>query len=142
MTHVVRNRQVIARDKFFFLGPCNICPSIYDFWLPLWYLRFTTSDYPFGILDLRLLITTLVSSIYDFWLPLWHLRFTTSDYHFGIFQLVLHFHKHVYWDYILLSVKTIIRGYSQFDFNRLHSSCLSYRRFIKLICTTMNAVCY
>ena len=94
--------------------------SISDFWLPLWYLvaialsvlpRFTTSDYPFGILwllhclsflDLRLLITPLVScshcivcpsSIYDFWLPLWYLvavvfsflpRFTISDYPFGI----------------------------------------------------------
>ena len=94
--------------------------SISDFWLPLWYLvaialsvlpRFTTSDYPFGILwplyclsflDLRLMITSLVSyghcifcpsSIYDFWLPLWYLvaialsvlpRFTTSDYPFGI----------------------------------------------------------
>ena len=39
---------------------CIVCPSsIYDFWLPLWYLvaivlsvlpRFTTSDYPFCIL--------------------------------------------------------------------------------------------
>ena len=100
---------------------CIIChSSIYDFWLPLWYLvaivlfvlhRFTTYDYPFGILwplyclsvlDLRLLITPLVScghcivcpsSIYDFWLPLWYLvaivlsvlpQFTTSDYPFGI----------------------------------------------------------
>ena len=77
-------------------GHCIVCPSIYDFWLPLWYLvaivlsvlpRFTTFDYPFGILwplyclsflDLRLLITPLVScghcivcpsSIYDFLLP-------------------------------------------------------------------------
>ena len=53
-----------------------VCPSsIFSFdcpfgildlwlWLPLWYLRFTTSDYRFGILDLRL------------WLPLWYLRFT------------------------------------------------------------------
>ena len=102
-------------------GHCTVCPSsIYDFWLPLWYIvaivlsalpRFTTSDYPFGILwplyclsvlDLRLLITPFVScgryivfpsSIYDFWLPLWYLvaiafsvlpRFTTSDYPFGI----------------------------------------------------------
>ena len=100
---------------------CIIChSSIYDFWLPLWYLvaivlsvlpRFTTYDYHFGILwplyclsviDLRLLITPLVScghcivcpsSIYDFWLPLWYLvaivlsvlpQFTTSDYPFGI----------------------------------------------------------
>ena len=102
-------------------GHCIVCPSsIYDFWLPLWYLvaivlsvlpRFTTSDYPFGILwplyclsflDLRLLITLLVScghcivcpsSIYDFWLSLLYLvaillsfppRFTTSDYPFSI----------------------------------------------------------
>jgi hypothetical protein len=74
--------------------------------------RFTTSDYFFGIfwplyclsfIDLRLLITSLVSfghyivwplSIYDFWLLLWYLlaiilsvlyRFTISDYFFGIF---------------------------------------------------------
>ena len=102
-------------------GHCIVCPSsIYDFWLPFWYPvaivlsvlpRFTTSDYPFGImwplyclsfLDLRLLITPLVScghcivcpsSIYDFWLPFWYLvaivlsvrpRFTTSDYPFCI----------------------------------------------------------
>ena len=103
-------------------GHCSVCPtSIYDFWLPLWYLlaivssvllRFTASDYPFGIcwplyrlsyFDLRLLITPLVSfghcivcpSIYGFWLPLWYhlaivssvlLRFTTSDYLFVIFS--------------------------------------------------------
>jgi hypothetical protein len=102
-------------------GHCIVCPSsIYDFWLPFWYLvaivlsvrsRFTTSDYPFcilwpfyflSLLDLRLLITPLVScgrcivcpsSINEFWLPLWYLvaivfsvlpRFTTSDYPFGI----------------------------------------------------------
>ena len=75
-------------------GHCIVCSSIYGFWLPLWYLvaivlsvlRFTASDYPFGILwplyclffDLWLLIATLVScghcivcsSIYGFWLPL------------------------------------------------------------------------
>ena len=90
-------------------GQCVVCPSIYGFWLPLWYLlasvlsvlRFTDSDYPFGIFwpvcclsfDLRILITPLVSfgqcvvcpSIYGFWLPLWYLRFTDSDYRFGIF---------------------------------------------------------
>ena len=71
-------------------------------------LRFTASDYLFGILlpfsclsfDLRLLITSLVSCgnclvsplIYGFWLPLWYLvaivlsllRFTASDYLFII----------------------------------------------------------
>jgi hypothetical protein len=57
---------------------CVVCPpSIYGFWLPLWYLlaivlsvlRFTDSDYLFGIFwslcclsfDLRILITSLVS---------------------------------------------------------------------------------
>jgi hypothetical protein len=45
------------------------------------------SDYPFGILDLRILITPLVSKIYGFWLPLWYLRFTDSDYPFDILDL-------------------------------------------------------
>jgi hypothetical protein len=71
------------------IGLCNVCPSIYGFWLPLWYLLFTTSDYPFGILYLRILITPLVSFIYDFWLPLWYPLFTTSDYPFGILYLRL-----------------------------------------------------
>jgi hypothetical protein len=44
-------------------------------------------DYPFGILDLRLLITALVSEIYSFRLPLWYLRFTAFDYPFGILDL-------------------------------------------------------
>jgi hypothetical protein len=105
-------------------GHCIVCSSlIYGFWLPLWYLlaivlsvflRYTSSDYPFGIFwplcclsffDIRLLITPLVSSghcvvclssIYVFWLPLWYLlaivlsvflRYTASDYLFGIFKL-------------------------------------------------------
>ena len=77
---------------------CIVCPSIYGFWLPLWYvltialsvLPFTASDYHFGIFwplyclsfHLRLLITTLVSfdhcivcpSVYGLWLPLWYLQ--------------------------------------------------------------------
>jgi hypothetical protein len=36
--------------------------------------RITTSDYLFDILDLRLLITSLISSIYVFWLPFWDLQ--------------------------------------------------------------------
>jgi hypothetical protein len=101
---------------------CVVCSSsIYGFWLPLWYLlsivlyvllRYTVSDYPFGIFcplcclfffDIRILITPLVSfghcvvcssSIYGFWLPPWYLlaivlsvllRYTDSDYSFGIF---------------------------------------------------------
>ena len=78
-----------------------------SFRLPLWYLvaivlsvilRFTASDYHFGILwplyclsfyDLRLLITSLVScghciacpsTIYGFWLPLWYLQTFLSSY--------------------------------------------------------------
>ena len=94
-----------------------VCPSIYVFWLPLWFLLvimlfvlwFTASDYLFGIcwslcclsFDLQILITSLVSFghyvvcplIYRFWLPLWYLlvimlfvlRFTYSDYLFGIY---------------------------------------------------------
>ena len=86
----------------FSFGHCVVCSSsIYGFWLPLWYilaivlsvlLRFTDSDYPFGIFwplcclfffDLRILITPLVSFghcavcsslIYRFWLPLWYLH--------------------------------------------------------------------
>jgi hypothetical protein len=56
---------VLCRSLYFCsfsFGHCIVYPSeIYGFWLPLWYLRFTASDYHFGILDLRLLITTLVS---------------------------------------------------------------------------------
>ena len=95
--------------------------SVYRFWLLLWYLlvivlsdllRFTDSDYTFGIFwplcclsffYLQIMITSLVSSghcvvwpssIYRFWLLLWCLlaivlcdllRFTDYDYLFGIF---------------------------------------------------------
>ena len=55
---------------------CVVCFfSIYGFWLPLWYLRFTASDCPFGIfcqlccmsfIDLRLLIAPLVSSNFSY----------------------------------------------------------------------------
>ena len=37
----------------FYFAHYFVCPSsIYGFWLPLWYLRFTASDYPFGIFKL------------------------------------------------------------------------------------------
>ena len=59
-------------------GRYIVCPSsIYDFWLPLWYLVAIVFS---SFLDLRFLITPLVScghcivcpsSIYNFWLPLW-----------------------------------------------------------------------
>jgi hypothetical protein len=82
-------------------GHCVVSSSsIYRFWLPLWYLlaivlsvllRYTDSDYPFGIFwplccqfffDIRIQITPLVSFghcvvcpslIYRFWLPLWYI---------------------------------------------------------------------
>ena len=98
------------------VGHYIVCPSIYSFWLPLWYLLvimlfvlwFTYSDYLFGFFwslcclsfNLQLLITSLVffghyvvcPLIYRFWLPLWYLLvimlfvlwFTDSDYLFGI----------------------------------------------------------
>jgi hypothetical protein len=78
-------------------GHCIVYPSIYCFWLLLWYLlvivlsvlRFTASGYSCGIswplhclsFDLPLLVTPVVSyghcivcpSIYRFWLLLWYL---------------------------------------------------------------------
>jgi hypothetical protein len=67
-----------------------LCPSsIYGLRLPLWYLRFMAYDYHFGILDLWLMITTLVSLIYGLWLRLWYLRFMAYDYDFGILDLWL-----------------------------------------------------
>jgi hypothetical protein len=98
-------------------GHCIVSPSIYSFWLHLWYLLvivlsllpFTASDYTFGIFwslyclsfHLQFLITALLSfghcivspSIYSFWLHLWYLLvivlsllpFTASDYSLGIF---------------------------------------------------------
>jgi hypothetical protein len=80
-----------------YLGHCIVCPLIYEFCLPLWYLLvivlsvlwFMTSVYLFGISwslyclfsDLRVLFTSLVSLghcifcplIYDFCLPLRYL---------------------------------------------------------------------
>jgi hypothetical protein len=64
----------------FSFGHCVVCSSlIYGFWLPLWYLRYMDSDYPFGILDMDSDYSfgildmdsdylPLVSYIYGFWL--------------------------------------------------------------------------
>ena len=107
-------------------GHCVICPSIYSFWLPLWYLLvivlsvppFTASDCPFDIfwslcylsLHLQLLIAPLISfghcvicpSIYSFWLPLWYLfhcvivpPFTASDCPFDIFWSLCYLSLHL-----------------------------------------------
>jgi hypothetical protein len=89
-------------------GHCIVCPLIYGFWLPLWYLVaivlsvlwHTDSDYPFGILwplycmsfDIRILMTPLVSSNFSF-----NCSFDNKDIsiicmycwtsHFGLFLL-------------------------------------------------------
>ena len=59
---------------------CIVCPSIYNFWLPLWCIQ-----------TVRLYC---LLSIYNFWLPLWCIQtvlsvllFTTSGYPFGVFRL-------------------------------------------------------
>jgi hypothetical protein len=126
-------------------GHCVICfSSIYRLWLPLWYLvaivslvllRYTDSDYPFGILwplcrllffDLQILITPLVScghcvvcssSIYRFWLPLWYLvaivssallRYTASDYPFGIFWPLF---RQFFFDILILIIPLVSFGH-------------------------------
>jgi hypothetical protein len=112
----------IAITPLVSFGHCIVSSSsIYRFWLPLWYLlaivlsvllRYTDSDYPFGIFwplccqflfDIGIRNTPLVSvghcvvsssSIYGFRLHLWYLvaivsssliRNRDSDYPFGIF---------------------------------------------------------
>jgi hypothetical protein len=92
---------IFIKDEFlslsFSFAHCIVYPSIYSFWLLLWYLVaivwsihwFTASDFSCGILwplyglfiDLRLLITPMVSCghcmvyplIYGFWLLMWFL---------------------------------------------------------------------
>ena len=108
-------------------GHCVISPSIYSFWLPLWYLLVivlsvppvTASDCPFDIfwslcyrsLQLQLLIAPLISfghcvigpSIYSFWLSLWYLLvivlsvhpFTASDCPFDIFWSLCYQSLHI-----------------------------------------------
>ena len=93
---------------------CIVCPSIYNFWLPLWciqtvlsVLRFRTSGYLFGIFRLYCLSFYLQLLIYPFGVfrlyclsldlqllvtPFVYsdyclLQFTTSDYPFGVFRL-------------------------------------------------------
>jgi hypothetical protein len=68
-SHPVIRVVRVARFLVFYFMFCRslfvllaiVFPSIYDICLLLWYLRFTTSDYSFSILDLRHLITPLVS---------------------------------------------------------------------------------
>ena len=69
---------------------CIVCPSIYSFWFPLWYLH-TAIILPLHCpsFDLQLLITLVVSSHrYHLTITLYVLRFTASDYPCGIFTLL------------------------------------------------------
>ena len=101
----------------FFFCHCIVCPSIYDFWLPLWYLQASLCPFPLFLLSLyclsffylRLLITSLVPSRFSlsfcpfsFVIVLSVLLFTASDYLFGIFKLL--FVLLPFFFFILLSV--------------------------------------
>ena len=87
----------------------SVPSSIYVFLLPRWYLRFTSSYYPVGILDLRRLITPLVSYIYGLLLPRWYLRFTGSYYHVGILDLRLLITPLVSSNYVFLLSRWYLR---------------------------------
>jgi hypothetical protein len=98
-------RLLITSSVLFLWYHCIVCPSIYGFWLPLWYFffdtivlsvpRFSASDYLSGTFSLINFIGC--PSIYSFWLPLWYFflnaivlsvpRFTASDYLFGTFSV-------------------------------------------------------
>ena len=89
----------VCRQFFspFPFGHFIVCPLIYSFWLPLWYLLaillsvlwFPAFDYPFDIFW----PFYCLSFDFGFWLPLWYLLaillsvhwFTASDYPFDIF---------------------------------------------------------
>ena len=88
----------------FFVCHCIVCPSIYGFWLPLWYLQASLCPFALFILSLhclsffylRLLNTSLVSSSFSLSFCPFHfvivlsvlLQFMASDYLFGIFKLL------------------------------------------------------
>jgi hypothetical protein len=87
---------------------CTVSPSIYSFWLHLWYhlvivlslLQFTTSDYTFGIF-------VIVLSL---------LPFTASDYPFGIFWSLycLSFHLQLLITlWYLFVISTMTKGYQR-----------------------------
>jgi hypothetical protein len=91
--HCLSYLQILITSLVSF-GHCIVCPSIYGFWLPLWYVLAIV----LSVLLFTDLITSLVSfghcivcPIYGFWLPLWYLLaivlsvlFTDFDYLFGI----------------------------------------------------------
>jgi hypothetical protein len=99
-------RLLITSFVLFLLFHCIFCPSIYGFWLPIWYFffnsivlsvpRFTASDYLFG--NFSLIPCIVYHSIYGFWLPFWYFffntmvlsvpRYSTSDYLFCPFSLI------------------------------------------------------
>jgi hypothetical protein len=82
---------------------CIVCPSIYGFWLPLWYLQASLCPFALFLLSLyclsfylRLLITSLVSTSLSLSFCPFHfvivlsvlLLFTASDYLFGTFKFL------------------------------------------------------
>ena len=77
-----------------FSALCFVDRCLYLFYLfviVLSVLRFTDSVYPFVILDLPILFTSLLSQIYRFCLPLCYLRFTDQVYPFVILDLPILF---------------------------------------------------
>ena len=61
-------RVALSLFVLFSLGQCNICPSIYDFWLPFWDLKLLFSVLSFFV-DHYVICHSL---IYDFWLLFWY----------------------------------------------------------------------
>jgi hypothetical protein len=83
--------MVLSDFKFSVYCIVDHCWVLFLLTIVMFVLWFTASVYTFGILDLRLLFTPLVSLIYGFCLHLWYLWFTASVYTFGIFDLRLLF---------------------------------------------------
>ena len=69
----------VARSLVFYV---MFCGSLSVLWC-------TASGHTFGIFDVRLLVTPLVSLMYGFWSHLWYLRCTASGHTFGILDVRL-----------------------------------------------------
>jgi hypothetical protein len=65
-----------------YVGHCVVCPSIYDFWIPYWYLqhfmnkKFEETNYRILLLFIifLLVIAFFGLGISDCWLSLWYLK--------------------------------------------------------------------
>jgi hypothetical protein len=112
---------------------CIVYPSIYSFWLPRWHLlpialsilRFTASDYLFGIFcplhclsfDLQLLITSLASSNFSFY---WN-GGTMSRLGLDVFYFV-----HSWVAIRFLSNVHLIGTFQSFVFERIPETCILF----------------